>query len=55
MARLRLFGELAAIGRAALGLAWFDRLPAEHAATVLAADCGLTAVTRARVVLGKSQ
>ena len=42
MARLRLLGELAASGRAALGLAWFDRLPADHAAAVLATDCGLT-------------
>ncbi len=42
MARLRLFGTLAASGRAQLGLAWFDRLPADHAATVLAAECGLT-------------
>jgi allantoicase len=42
MARLRLFGTLAASGRALLGLAWFDRLPADHAAAVLAAECGLT-------------
>jgi allantoicase len=42
LARLRLFGELTANGRARLGLAWFDRLPEEHALAVLAADCGLT-------------
>lgn len=41
MARLRLFGELTGDGRARLGLAWFDRLPADHAAAVLAAECGL--------------
>jgi allantoicase len=42
MARLRLFGELSGGGRARLGLAWFDRLPDGHAATVLAGECGLT-------------
>jgi allantoicase len=42
MARLRLFGELTGEGRARLGLAWFDRLPADHAAAVLAGECGLT-------------
>jgi allantoicase len=42
LARLRLFGELTGDGRAGLGLAWFDRLPDEHALAVLAADCGLT-------------
>jgi allantoicase len=42
MARLRLFGELTAEGRARLGLAWFDRLPADHATAVLAGECGLT-------------
>ena len=41
MARLRLFGELTGDGRARLGLAWFDRLPADHAAAVLAGECGL--------------
>ena len=42
MARLRLFGELTGEGRARLGLAWFDRLPAGHAAAVLASECGVT-------------
>ncbi len=42
MARLRLFGALSADGRARLGLAWFDRLPDDHAAAVLAGECGLT-------------
>jgi allantoicase len=42
LARLRLFGELTAEGRAALGLRWFDRLPADHALAVLASECGLT-------------
>ena len=41
MARLRLFGELTGDGRARLGLAWFDRLPGDHALAVLAAECGL--------------
>jgi allantoicase len=41
MARLRMFGELSGTGRAGLGLAWFDRLPAGHAAAVLAGECGL--------------
>jgi allantoicase len=42
LARLRLFGELTGDGRARLGLAWFDRLPEDHALAVLAAECGLT-------------
>ena len=42
MARLRLFGELTGGGRARLGLAWFDRLPGDHAAAMLAIECGLT-------------
>jgi allantoicase len=42
LARLRLFGELTGGGRARLGLAWFDRLPEDHALAVLAAECGLT-------------
>ena len=41
LARLRLFGELSAEGRARLGLRWFDRLPADHALAVLADECGL--------------
>jgi allantoicase len=41
LARLRLFGELTAAGRAHLGLRWFDRLPADHALEVLARECGL--------------
>ena len=53
MARLRLFGDLAASGRAALGLAWFDRLPADHAAAVLAADCGLTGQPAADLAAGR--
>src|ERR1700719_3715578 len=38
MARLRLFGELTGDGRARLGLAWFDRLPARHAAAGLGGE-----------------
>jgi len=41
LARLRLFGELTAEGRARLGLRWFDRLPTDHALAVLARECGL--------------
>ncbi len=53
MARLRLFGTLATSGRAQLGLAWFDRLPADHAATVLAAECGLTGPPAADLAGGR--
>jgi allantoicase len=42
LARLRLFGELTASGRARLGLRWFDRLPADHALAVLVRECGLS-------------
>jgi allantoicase len=42
LARLRLFGELTGDGRARLGLAWFDRLPEDHALAVIAAECRLT-------------
>jgi len=41
LARLRLFGELTADGRARLGVRWFDRLPAGHALAVLDGECGL--------------
>ncbi|HUL24800.1 MAG TPA: allantoicase [Streptosporangiaceae bacterium] len=41
LARLRLFGELTAEGRARLGLRWFDRLPTDHALAVLGGECGL--------------
>jgi allantoicase len=40
MARVRLWGELAAEGREALVLRWFNSLPAGHAAAVLAAEGG---------------
>ena len=53
MARLRLFGDLTETGRAALGLAWFDRLPADHAATVLAGDCGVTGQPAADLAAGR--
>lgn len=43
LARLRLPGELDPAGRAGLGLRWFDRVPAGHLVTVLAAECGLAA------------
>jgi allantoicase len=42
LARLRLFGELSAAGRARLGLRWFDTLPADQALAVLAGECGLS-------------
>jgi len=49
LARLRLFGELTAEGRAGLGLRWFDRLPADHALAVLASECGLTGAPAAEL------
>jgi allantoicase len=42
LARLRLFGELTAPGRARLGLRWFDRLPADQACAVLAGECAVS-------------
>jgi len=53
MARLRLFGELTGDGRAQLGLAWFDRLPGDHALAVLAADCGLAGPPAAQLAAGR--
>ena len=53
LARLRLFGELTGDGRAQLGLAWFDRLPGDHALTVLATDCGLTGPPAAQLAAGR--
>jgi len=53
LARLRLFGELTGGGRAQLGLAWFDRLPDDHALTVLAADCGLAGPPAAQLAAGR--
>jgi allantoicase len=50
LARLRLFGELTAEGRAGLGLRWFDRLPADHALAVLAAECDLAGQEAADLV-----
>jgi allantoicase len=50
LARLRLFGELTGDGRAGLGLAWFDRLPDEHALAVLAAGCGLAGPPAAELI-----
>jgi allantoicase len=47
LARLRLFGEPDSGGRAALGLRWFDSLPADHAAAVLASECGLAGAAAA--------
>ena len=49
LARLRLFGELTAEGRAGLGLRWFDQLPADHALGVLAGECGLTGAPAAEL------
>jgi allantoicase len=50
---LRLFGELTGDGRAGLGLAWFDRLPGDHALAVLAAECGLAGPPAARLAAGR--
>jgi allantoicase len=41
LARLRLYGELGAEGRAALGLRWLNSLPATQARQVLQDECGL--------------
>ena len=49
LARLRLFGELTGGGRARLGLAWFDRLPEDHALAVLVAECGLAGPAAAQL------
>jgi allantoicase len=53
LARLRLFGELTGGGRAGLGLAWFNRLPDDHALTVLAAECGLDGPAAAGLAAGR--
>jgi len=53
LARLRLFGELTGDGRAQLGLAWFDRLPGDHALTALAAECGLAGPPAAQLAAGR--
>ena len=53
VARLRLYGQLTGDGRAGLGLAWFDRLPEEHALAVLAADCGLAGPAAAGLAAGR--
>jgi allantoicase len=53
LARLRLFGELTGGGRARLGLAWFDRLPENHALAVLAAECGLAGPAAAQLAGGR--
>ena len=50
LARLRLFGELTAEGRARMGLRWFDRLPTDQALAVLARDCGLEGPPAAELV-----
>jgi allantoicase len=42
-ARLRVHGELAAAGRAALGLRWFDTMPVGQAVDALVAECDLAA------------
>ena len=43
LARLRLFGSPTPDGLAALGLRWFDLLPADQASAILAAECGAPA------------
>ncbi|MBU3863451.1 allantoicase [Streptomyces sp. 4503] len=42
LARLQLFGEPTPAGLAALGLRWFDLLPAAQAVQVLVTECGAT-------------
>jgi allantoicase len=53
LARLRLFGELSAAGRARLGLRWFDALPADQALAVLAGECGLSGASAAHLAGGR--
>lgn len=51
-ARLRVYGDLTPAGRQRAGLAWFDRLPSEHASRVLVEETGLAAEA-AEVVASK--
>jgi allantoicase len=50
MARVRLYGDLAARARAELGLRWLNLLPDGHASQVLAGDGGLDAGEAERLV-----
>jgi allantoicase len=49
LARLRLYGELTADGRARLGVRWFDRLPGEQAIKILNEECGLATAPAAEL------
>ena len=52
-ARLRLYGDLTADGRAQLGLAWYNRLPAGHLAAVLEAEAGVPEADAAALVAAR--
>jgi allantoicase len=52
-ARLRLYGELTAEGRARLGLNWYNRLPTGHLTAVLAAEAGLPAADAAALAAAR--
>jgi allantoicase len=42
LARVRLWGELSAAGREALGVRWYDALPATYARSLLSSEAGVT-------------
>ncbi|HEU4348005.1 MAG TPA: allantoicase [Actinoplanes sp.] len=46
-ARLRVWGQLTAVGREQLGLRWYNRLPAAHLAQILAGETGMSDVDAA--------
>jgi allantoicase len=53
LARVRLYGELSAAGRARLGLRWLNSLPAAQAREVLERDGGLAPADAEAVVAGR--
>ncbi len=52
-ARLRVWGDLTARGRERLALNWYNRLPADHLATVLRAEAGMSADEAATVAAAR--
>jgi allantoicase len=53
LARLRLYGELGAEGRAAIGLRWLNSLPTAQARQVLQEECGLDPAEAEMVLAGR--
>ncbi|GAA5148082.1 allantoicase [Pseudonocardia eucalypti] len=53
MARLRLYGDMSAHGRAGLAARWFDRLPPAFALRVLAEEAGLDRAAAATLVAAR--